>query len=66
MRTARLENDAWETDSNLFGGVELRGSHRLGRYSEISLTYRHWRNTGQYSFDDFNQNRFALELVYRR
>lgn len=63
---SRLENDAWETDSNLFGGVELRGIHRLGRTTEISLTYRHWRNAGQFSSDDFEQNRLVLELVYRR
>ncbi len=63
---SRLENDAWDIDSNLFGGVELRGSHRLGRYTEISLTYRYWQNAGHYSSDDFDQNRFALELVYRR
>jgi len=62
---SRLENDAWETDSNLFGGVEIRGSHRLDRHTEISLTYRFWQNAGDYSADDFDQHRLALELVYR-
>jgi hypothetical protein len=63
---SRLENDAWGTDENLFGGVEVRVTHRFGRHTEASATYRHWRNTGEYSRDDFNQNQLALEIVYRR
>lgn len=60
-----LENDAWSTARNWFGGVELRLTHRFGRHIEGSISYRHWRNTGEYSRDDFNQNQLAIEFVYR-
>jgi len=63
---SRLENDAWGTDENLFGGGEIQLRGQVARHTELSLTFRHWRNRGDYSFDDFNQNRAALEIIYRR
>jgi hypothetical protein len=63
---SRLENDAWGTDENLFGGAEVRVHRQVARHAEISLTYRYWDNGGDYSFDDFSQNRVALEFWYRR
>jgi hypothetical protein len=62
---SRLENDAWDTERNWFGGAELRVSQRLGRRTDLAVTYRYWLNRGDYSFDDFDQNRLALELSYR-
>jgi hypothetical protein len=61
-----LENDAWDTDHNLFGGAEFRLRGRVARHTELALTYRYWRNAGKLSFDDFEQNRVAIELFYRR
>lgn len=62
---SRLENDAWDTDSNLFGGAEFRVQQRISRRTQLALTYRYWRNAGDFSADDFDQNRLALELTYR-
>ena len=61
-----LENDAWGTDHNFFGGAEFRLRGRIARHTELSLTYRYWQNAGDLSFDDFKQNRVAIELHYRR
>lgn len=63
---SRLENDAWGTDENLFGGAEVRVRRQVARHADVSLTYRYWDNGGDYSFDDFSQNRVALEFWYRR
>jgi hypothetical protein len=61
-----LENDAWDTEHNFFAGAEFRLRGRIARHTELALTYRHWRNAGDLSFDDFEQNRVAIELYYRR
>ena len=63
---SRLENDAWGTAENLFGGGEVRLRGQIARYTQLSLTYRHWVNGGDYSVDDFNQDRVALEITFRR
>jgi hypothetical protein len=63
---SRLENDAWNVSENLFGGAEFRIQSRIGRHAAVAITYRHWENAGDYSMDDFNQDRVALELFYRR
>ena len=62
---SRFSNEAWERDENLFGGVEIDLSRQLTRRMQSKLSYRHWRNGGDYEFDDFHQNRIALELSYR-
>jgi hypothetical protein len=63
---SRLENDAWNVPKNLFGGAEFRVQSRIGRHTVVAITYRYWDNAGDFSNDDFNQNRVALELFYRR
>ncbi len=63
---SRLENDAWNVPKNLFGGAEFRIQSRIGRHALVAITYRYWDNAGDFSMDDFNQNRVALELFYRR
>jgi hypothetical protein len=63
---SRLENDAWNVPKNLFGGAEFRIQSRIGRHTVVAITYRYWDNAGDFSNDDFNQNRVALELFYRR
>jgi hypothetical protein len=32
----------------------------------VAITYRYWDNAGDFSSDDFNQDRVALEIFYRR
>ncbi len=63
---SRLENDAWSLSKNLFGGAEFRIQSRIGRHTKVALTYRYWENAGNFSMDDFDQNRVALEFFYRR
>jgi len=63
---SRLENEAWNTPKNLFGGAEFRIQSRIGRHSVVAITYRYWDNAGDFSQDDFNQDRVALEFFYRR
>ncbi|MCH8891166.1 MAG: ABC transporter ATP-binding protein [Myxococcales bacterium] len=63
---SRLENDAWAIPKNLFGGAEFRIQSRIGRHTVVAITYRYWENAGDFSIDDFNQDRVALEFFYRR
>jgi len=63
---SRLENNAWNLSKNLFGGAEFRIQSRIGRHTSVALTYRYWDNAGNFSMDDFDQNRVALEFFYRR
>ncbi len=73
---SRLENDAWNVRTNLFGGAEFRIQSRIGRHTVVAITYRYWDNAGDFWYwdrtgsemlkDDFNQDRVALEFFYRR
>ena len=63
---SRLENEAWNVPKNLFGGAEFRVQSRIGRHTVVAITYRYWENAGDFSTDDFNQDRVALEFFYRR
>jgi hypothetical protein len=63
---SRLENEAWNIPKNLFGGAEFRIQSRIGRHTVVAITYRYWDNAGDFSVDDFNQDRVALEFFYRR
>jgi hypothetical protein len=63
---SRLEDEAWNVPKNLFGGAEVRIQSRVGRHTMVAITYRHWDNAGDFSLDDFNQDRVALEFFYRR
>jgi hypothetical protein len=63
---SRLENEAWNIPKNLFGGAEVRVQSRIGRHTVVAVTYRYWDNAGDFSMDDFDQNRVALEFFYRR
>jgi hypothetical protein len=62
---SRFENEAWSRDDNFFGGAEVELRRQLTRRAQVKLSYRHWRNGGDYEFDDFGQNRIALEFSYR-
>ncbi|MBW2716223.1 MAG: hypothetical protein JRD03_09105 [Deltaproteobacteria bacterium] len=63
---SRLENEAWNVPKNLFGGAEFRIQSRIGRHTVVAITYRYWDNAGDFSMDDFNQDRVAIEFFYRR
>jgi len=62
----RLNDDAWSSGSNLFGGLEATARHQLTRRGQLELKYRHWENAGGYSSDDFRQNQITLGFTYRR
>ena len=61
----RFDADSWSGGANLFGAVELRARRQLTRHSQISISYRHWRNDGGFDADDFSQNRIAVAFTYR-
>ena len=62
----RFDDEDWSTGANLLGGAEIELRRQLSARTQVSLAYRHWRNAGSFGFDDFNQNRLALSLSYRR
>lgn len=62
---SRFENEGWMSEENLFGGAEVQLRRQFSRRIQAKLSYRHWRNGGEHSFDDFRQNRIALEISYR-
>jgi len=63
---SRLENNPWNLPTNFFWGAEFRIEARVARHSVVAATYRHWDNAGNFSLDDFNQDRVAIEIFYRR
>jgi hypothetical protein len=60
-----FESEDKDRDENLFAGAEFALGRQLTRRMQARLRYRHWRNAGDYDFDDFYQNQIALELAYR-
>jgi hypothetical protein len=63
---SRLENNAWNLPTNFFWGAEFRIEARVARHTTVAATYRHWDNAGNFSLDNFDQDRVALEIFYRR
>lgn len=61
----RFLGDARGSGGNLFGAAELRLRRQITEQLQAGLTYRHWRNAGSLSLDDFYQNRVGIELGYR-
>jgi hypothetical protein len=57
-------DDASLGAGDLFGGGEARVRHQLTRATQIVVRYRYWTNRGDYSADDFTQNRATLELRF--
>jgi hypothetical protein len=60
-----LENDSRTPKADLFGGVELRARRQLSRRVDLELSYRFWDNAGNFTENDFLQNRGMLTLRYR-
>lgn len=56
--------DASLGQGDLFGGGEARVRYQLSRATQIVVRYRHWSNGGNYSADDFSQNRATLEIRF--
>jgi hypothetical protein len=61
----RFDGDVGADAANLFGGAELRIRRQVTRQLQLGLSYRHWRNRGDFDLDDFSRNRIALELDFR-
>lgn len=61
----RFDGDARGDEANLFGAAELRLRRQLTRRLQLAFSYRHWRNAGRLTLDDFSQNRMTLELGFR-
>jgi hypothetical protein len=57
-------DDASLGAADLFGGGEARVRYQMTRASQIVVRYRYWTNRGDYSADDFTQNRATLELRF--
>ena len=64
---SRLENEAWSNiPKNLFGGAEFRFRAESGDIRSSRPPTGTWDNAGNFSTDDFDQDRVALEFFYRR
>ena len=50
---------------NVFGAAELQLRRQLTRRLQVGLRYRHWRNVGAFTADDFSQNRINIEFGLR-
>jgi hypothetical protein len=61
----RFDDEDWSSSANLFGGAEIEFRRQLTARTQVSVSYRHWRNEGDFDPDDFSQNRLALALTYR-
>jgi hypothetical protein len=62
----RFDGDLRGSAANLFGGAEVLLRRQLTRHLQVGFAYRHWRNRGGLSLDDFSQNRISLELGLTR
>ena len=49
---------------DLFGGGEARVRFQVTRATQVVVGYRHWTNGGDFSADDFAQNRAILEIRF--
>jgi hypothetical protein len=61
----RFNSDASGSRRNSSTAFETSVRHQLTRHIEAALVYRHWRNGGDNSADDFRQNRVTLAFSYR-
>jgi Putative beta-barrel porin 2 len=60
-----LDNQSLAPRTNLFGGVELGLRRQISRRLQLQAAYRFWVNGGNFTMDDFRQNRLWLGLTYR-
>jgi len=61
-----LEDESQLRSSNLFGGLQLGLRRQIARTLQIGVSYRYWDNRGNFSADDFRQNRVMVALSYRQ
>ncbi len=57
-------DDASLGSADLFGGGEARLRYQMTRATQIVVRYRYWTNRGDFSVDDFTQNRATIELRF--
>lgn len=62
---SQFDNNAVEQEENEVVAAELRLQREITQRIRAELSYRYWRNRGDFSNDDFTQNRVMLGLVYR-
>ena len=62
---SQFDNNAIEQQENEVIAGELRLRRELTARIDAELTYRRWKNTGDFENDDFTQDRVTLGLVYR-
>lgn len=62
---SRINNEVWDSGADLFGGAEARVRRQLSRRTQLELSYRYWKNAGDYSSDDFSQHQLSLVVSYR-
>jgi hypothetical protein len=60
-----FDSDAGGQRENFSTAVEFRLTRQLTQRIDAALAYRHWRNGGDHSADDFTQNRVTLAFSYR-
>jgi hypothetical protein len=61
----RFDSDARGERENSSAAAEFRLTRQITRRIEAVVAYRHWSNGGDYSADDFTQNRVTLAFSYR-
>lgn len=62
---SEFDNNAFEQEQDEVVAAELRLEREITRRIRADLSYRYWRNRGDFDDDDFTQNRVMLGLVYR-
>jgi len=65
LSVTRLEGGLQVGGANFFGAAEVQLRQQLTRRLQVGLSYRHWRNAGAVTSDDFSQNRIRLEFGVR-
>jgi hypothetical protein len=63
---SRFDEDASDLGDETFTSVSARLRRQITRHFQAGLAYRYWRNDGDDSSNDFDQNRVVLEFVYAR
>jgi hypothetical protein len=61
----RYDGDLPGDAVDLFGAAEAQLRRQLTRHLQVAASYRHWFNRGDFSVDDFSQNRISVELGFR-
>jgi len=64
--SSRLDNKTWNSGVDYYAGVDANIRRQISRRTQVELAYRYGQNAGDYSSDDFSENRLMLTFSYRR